>query len=449
MSSGPVLAIRAEGGPITGVGHLARCLGLVEEWTRRRGDAVLVSHSVPEFWREKYGALCEICEPGERDLGADWLVVDGYDLDLPADRAEHQRTCRIDDFDASATAGEGADLVVDQNVGASRALYPSAGQVLAGGRYALLRSGLVRRDPALRMHPVSNLVLALGGSPTPPVVEVARAIAVHPRLRNLDVTFLDGSGDAYAAFARADIAVAAAGSVGRELCAFGVPSVVVAVADNQVPVRDRLHQVGVAQIAPFDAESVVDSVLGLCHAADRRVEMSWLGQCLIDGHGARRISCRLQSDLIRMRDAVPGDAELLFGWANDPTTRDASFSSSLIGWDEHRAWLADRLGRTDTASLMATTDVGDPIGLVRFDRRSGSDVEIGVVVAPDRRGQGLGGPMIEAGYRHWESRHPDGAVVARIKAGNVASIRSFVDADFDLEATEDPAVVKYVRAAHV
>jgi hypothetical protein len=85
---------------------------------------------------------------------------------------------------------------------------------------------------------------------------------------------------------------------------------------------------------------------------------------------------------------------------------------------------------------------------VRFDERDAA-VEIGVTVAPLRRGEGWGGALVDAGCRRWARevvRRPSGSLVeARIKVGNDASVRAFLDADFDPGPSEDPAALRYAR----
>src|ERR1044071_700613 len=92
------------------------------------------------------------------------------------------------------------------------------------------------------------------------------------------------------------------------------------------------------------------------------------------------------------RSALPADAERLFRWRNDPATRAASVEGGAVAWDDHVAWLTRSLASRDRRLLVAEVD-GEPIGTVRFDRQ-GAEWVMSWTVAPERRGQGLGGRMV-------------------------------------------------------
>jgi RimJ/RimL family protein N-acetyltransferase len=132
------------------------------------------------------------------------------------------------------------------------------------------------------------------------------------------------------------------------------------------------------------------------------------------------------SELV-LRPATRADARLLFGWANDPSTRAASFSSAPIPWETHVAWLDRRLADPECRLWIGEADRW-AVGTVRVERRHG-DIEISVTIAPDARGRGLAAPLIRLGTSSWLADHP-GPVLAYIKPGNAASIRAFSSAGY-------------------
>src|SRR5439155_24419262 len=93
------------------------------------------------------------------------------------------------------------------------------------------------------------------------------------------------------------------------------------------------------------------------------------------------------------REARMADADLLWRWANVRETRQNSFTSSPIPYEEHVSWLAQRLG-SDTTRTWIFSDGDAPVGQVRIDI-SGAIAEIGITVAPERRGRGCGKAMLE------------------------------------------------------
>ena len=138
---------------------------------------------------------------------------------------------------------------------------------------------------------------------------------------------------------------------------------------------------------------------------------------------------------MKLRLAERDDAERLFEWRNDSTTRLNSISSEPVSWPDHVAWLEQSLSMPERALYVAEVD-GEPIGTVRLDL---ADVAIiSITVAPEHRGRGLAVPMIEAGC----DKVQDMSVVAEIRPSNVASIRAFERAGFVPDGSA-PGLLRY------
>ena len=154
---------------------------------------------------------------------------------------------------------------------------------------------------------------------------------------------------------------------------------------------------------------------------------------------------------VRARPAVLTDAETLWVWRNDPATRANSRSSEEVPWERHLAWLESSLTRDDRLLLVADDDRG-PVGTVRWDHEGG-DEEVSITVAPERRGQGLAGPLLAAGERAlatWTRRRnaPEGqegtrpgctAYLAAVHVSNAASRRLFLSSGYPPELPPDDA----------
>jgi RimJ/RimL family protein N-acetyltransferase len=143
--------------------------------------------------------------------------------------------------------------------------------------------------------------------------------------------------------------------------------------------------------------------------------------------GARRIA---------LRPATAEDEALLLGWANDPATRAAGFRPAEIAADEHHRWLTHRLSSPNGRLFIGVRD-GEPVGQIRLDADDGGRVEIGISVAPEIRGRGIGRAMLAAAV---EAGRADDALaatafVARIRPGNAASVALFEGAGFRLATT--------------
>src|SRR2546428_12807146 len=86
------------------------------------------------------------------------------------------------------------------------------------------------------------------------------------------------------------------------------------------------------------------------------------------------------------REARMADADVLWRWANDPETRQNSFNTSPILYEEHVAWLSQRLG-SDATPIWIFSDGDVPVGQVRFDI-SGDVAEIGITGSTEQRARG-------------------------------------------------------------
>lgn len=141
--------------------------------------------------------------------------------------------------------------------------------------------------------------------------------------------------------------------------------------------------------------------------------------------------------MVEIRPATIADAALLLTWANDPDTRAASFHDERIAPDEHAAWLIRTL--TLPTRRLFIGMLGDaPIGQVRLDAADDGQAEVGISIAPERRGQGLGAGLLAAAVEAGRRDRQLGVerFVARVRVGNEASIRLFEGAGFVLRTTD-------------
>lgn len=441
------LVIVAGSGPGVGAGHLARCLALVQAWVDGGDTATLAAVDVPADWAQRYAAEGAALVPVSDMPAGDWIVLDGYALD-PALRARATASGRvlvIDDHGLVDSAS--ADVVLDHNPGATSAPYPGrrAGvDLLLGSRYALIRREL-RAAIAPRAVPEipTKLLVTLGGAPPAHVVGTLRAALADGAF---SVEWLTGGDDVVGPMTRADIAISGAGVTASELCALGVPAVLVVVADNQRPIADALAGCGAAVVAlPDDA---VEAVVRLAADASARRAMVAAGQSLVDGRGALRVVARLRADLLRLRPATEDDTRRLFEWVNDPVVRETSLSRAPVQWDVHVAWVRRRLDDPDTRLWIVEDGAGSALGQVRFDLH-GDTAEISIGLTAAQRGRGLGPAAIDAAVRRLFAETEVARVDARIRPENRASITAFGDAAFAFagEGSDEQATwLRYARA---
>ena len=129
---------------------------------------------------------------------------------------------------------------------------------------------------------------------------------------------------------------------------------------------------------------------------------------------------------IGIREATIKDAKILFDWANDTETRQNSFNSVIIDWNNHIKWFKNKLN-DPACKIYILYSNEKPVGVVRFEVNETTIV--GVTVAPNYRGMGLGSEILKIARNTFWKNNTD-SILAYIKKGNIASQRIFEKAGF-------------------
>ncbi len=132
---------------------------------------------------------------------------------------------------------------------------------------------------------------------------------------------------------------------------------------------------------------------------------------------------------IVLRPATVEDCQRVYGWANDPVTRRASFHSAEITWAEHSAWFDASLQNPRRQLLIGEVN-GEPCALLRLDDGPDQSAEIGINLAPSHRGRRLGMPLLALARQVAVARNVR-RLVAHVKPDNPASQRTFVSAGYE------------------
>lgn len=480
MTAADLLLVRVDAGTDAGTGHAMRCFALAQGWKDAHGDAAFAhAEMMPaiekRFRAEGFESLSLPVRAGSaadaeataalaHDRGAAWVVLDGYRFDAQFQAKLATRGVRLLAIDDYGQAGEySADLVLDQNEGANASLYAKKGdrtRLLLGPRYLLLQRALRARRAEDSAAPAmaKRVLVTFGGVDARDLTSrVLRALR-NAGLPDLEVRVVVGPGnphlanleaaartltfrvriekdppDLAALMADSDLAIAAAGTTSWELAHLGIPTILVATADNQRRVAESLASADVCLNLGWheDAteERIAEAVRRLGQDAALRREMSRRGRALVDGDGVSRVLTELKAGLVQLRPVIPDDAKLLWEWANDPTVRSVSFTTDPIPWDQHVRWFGERLRDPATVFFIATDPAGDSLGQIRFDVR-GEEAEVSVSLARKSRGHGYGSAIILAGSRKLFESSSVRTLQAYVKDGNEPSVRAFLKAGY-------------------
>jgi UDP-2,4-diacetamido-2,4,6-trideoxy-beta-L-altropyranose hydrolase len=257
----------------------------------------------------------------------DWLVVDHYALDErweSAVRASSQRMLVIDDL---ANRHHNADILLDQTFGRDARDYQGltnpACKLRCGIEHVLLRAefdywrqpSLERRDsPRFKRICVSlggvdkdnigaEILLALDRCEFPADIEICVVLGtsspwvdeMHQLVQrlSLNVELRVAVSNMAELLSDCDLAVGAAGTSAWERCCLGVPTLMLALADNQREIAARLSATGAAQLllsGPGLQDRLVRAVTMLQTNPCRLLAMSQRAAALVPSSGAGRLA---------------------------------------------------------------------------------------------------------------------------------------------------------------
>lgn len=274
----------------------------------------------------------EECAPILASLQPDWLIADHYALDANWERLlkpHYRRLMIIDDLaDRRHCCQLLLDQTFDRTPNAYRPWVPRDCKLLCGSRYALLRTefrilrpySLARRNSSMLRH----LLISMGGTDIDNATgHVLQALQSSELPSDCTVTIVMGAGarrlkevrqqaedsrwptqvkvdvrEMAQLMADSDLAIGAAGTSSWERCCLGLPSIVVALAENQLEIARTLKSVGairLTDLANLPAELhnlLTEQQKGLLPLSRLTAAMT----SIVDGHGAIRAASQLLAD---------------------------------------------------------------------------------------------------------------------------------------------------------
>ncbi len=293
--------VRVNGSRRIGAGHVMRCLVLAERLSARGVGVTFVADDfgdrVTDVIRERGYALrlFPASGTGEPWLGSDlpteiramrelieglahpldWLIVDNYGIDARWERALRPYARKIMVIDDLADRPHDCDVLLDQNECDDlehryvRLVAPSTVRFL-GASYALLRREFIEAGRSLRIRDgrVRRILIAFGATdPTGETKKALRALrlaglrdvavdvvvgrwavqAVDDERVELDcpVRFHHDVGSLAPLMVAADLAIGAGGTATWERAYLGLPTIALAVAENQSEIVRTLARRGI------------------------------------------------------------------------------------------------------------------------------------------------------------------------------------------------------------
>lgn len=298
------IAIRADGGPAVGMGHIMRCLVLAEELKKWGARVYFISQydhgirKVLDSGFEAFKLQIDQEPPAQSNLagfdygneseretdlnqtkkmidqqGCDLLVIDKYHLNtayFDEIRSWRIQAAFIDDLNLFSCP---AQFIINGNINAEALGYKKAfdGQkLLLGSRYTLLRNefrGMGPREAKsfTRQGSVPEILITTGGAdPYHCTEKIMTALLQDSKTANFRLNVLVGPGFVYTkniqalaskysnvnlyvnhghiseVMLRSDVAISSGGSTLYELCCCGTPTLAFILAENQKGIVEAL-----------------------------------------------------------------------------------------------------------------------------------------------------------------------------------------------------------------
>ncbi|EJN36246.1 UDP-2,4-diacetamido-2,4,6-trideoxy-beta-L-altropyranose hydrolase [Pseudomonas sp. GM80] len=492
--------IRADASPTIGSGHIARCLTLARA-LREQGSHVafacrrLSGHRLDALQGEGFETFAlperyvdedpqqaiEAMLPWQADIdalddlleghaGFDWIIADHYGLDHHWQTAARRWAPRIAAVDDLASRRYSVDLLLNQNLSGLSENYapllPDGCRTLLGPRYAMLREEF--RCPAIEIGArVRRVLVNFGGFDA--AMQTHHAMLALADFAQLEVDFVAGAdnpawapmqalaetrphwrlhsfvSDFYQRMTAADLFIGAGGGTSWERAAMGLPTICIAVSNNQQANGEVMAAAGAhvfmgarEQVSVEQLRQAIGFVSENFHLRQSLAERS---RQLVDGRGALRVAAALAGAVLKVRLATADDARLLFDGRNAEAVRRWSNDQGVIDWAHHLNWLNASLRNPQRLLLIAEADDG-PVGVLRYDLR-GLEAEVSIYLLERRFGLGWGRALLARGESFVREYWPQlTAITAQVLPANRPSLNVFRDAGFTQSACAFTRVLK-------
>ena len=394
-----------------------------------------------------------------------WLIVDHYGIDSRWEKFLRPHVEKIMVIDDLADRAHDCDLLLDQNLVANidqryEGLLPENSVRLIGPKYALLQPEYaeLRKKAKVREGPVKRILVYFGGADNENLTlkavkgvkslktsDLVIDVVISPKnpnskqLRNevkekLNFRIHENLPTLADLIISADISIGGVGTTTWERCCLGLPSFVVAVADNQKPIYDEMVKEN--YVKEVSREEIGDEIrlskkLEAVFTNENLKLMSKKCFSLVDGFGCKRVIRYLKNRAVIPRLANQSDEELLLVWSNDLKVRENSLSKTVIGVEEHKKWFKDKLNDVNNCIILIMLNpYQEPVGSIRFEKIE-DNWRLSFLVAHKFRGKGYGLPIVEEGLEYLSTKSDKYTIKAEVLHNNLASLKIFKNLKFD------------------
>ena len=352
-----IVAIRVDGNVDIGVGHVMRCLTLAKRLAgfdiscifyarnisenlnhliAQSFEVVLLNGIDHEFkpiddyshWlsvRESFDAMEFIAKTKDRNI--EFVIVDHYGIGFAWEKRVHSTYGKLMVLDDLANRKHKADLLIDQSIGRTETSYlglvPSNCRVLAGPKFSLLRDefNFLQKSSSKQYQILINFGGADKDNFTMHVVDLlAQSLSInnysikivvgkeypfkHELIQKIkylkaQITLVESPKNIAKEIAECAIAIGAGGVSLLERSVLGVPSIIYAVAENQMHICEEYDKRNLGRVITKGEEGEckkLNSVIQQFLNTETLYFRSQLNRELVDFRGVDRVVAQLLKD---------------------------------------------------------------------------------------------------------------------------------------------------------
>ena len=139
---------------------------------------------------------------------------------------------------------------------------------------------------------------------------------------------------------KADLCIGATGMSTWERCCMGLPTLTIAIAQNQRNLTKELKKINAAKVITItqakSKKNLYDTVSNLVNSPEILKKLSKNSKNLCDGLGAKRVMDFLEA---KLRSVKITDSRKLLTWRNKSFVREMSLDKKTLSEKEHRKWM--------------------------------------------------------------------------------------------------------------
>jgi UDP-2,4-diacetamido-2,4,6-trideoxy-beta-L-altropyranose hydrolase len=322
------ILFRVDASKSIGIGHIMRCLAFSEELKKHGHKCYILYEVLDDELITKIGKFdVEFCRINSiekliffsKKQDVKWIVTDSYNLNKEYIQNLKNENFKVLSIDDNAIIHYFSDIVVNQNIGSEKIKFSAEKytKFLLGSKYVMLRDELLKRDKKKYKKYVEKILITLGGTDTDNltlkilksleeinknyefIVIIGPLNNFYKELKRFSdnskarVRLLKSPENMADIYLESDIAISAGGSSCYELAYFGIPNIIITVADNQLNIAKELDKKNVSiylgKKEDFSSNKIKENVLKLINDNSLRKNMAENGRKLVDGKGKQRI----------------------------------------------------------------------------------------------------------------------------------------------------------------